>query len=136
MIKKSIIFFGVIIICFILVGWGFNQSSARVENLHEYKVYETKNVEEYIDFINQMNNSKESEIVKIVSNENVLNERVFMVTYKPYEAEQTKYKYNFINIDGQDEYLSTLENLEEKYEIIDVFSNDYRSFYITYREEI
>lgn len=136
MIKKSIIFFGVIIICFILVGWGFNQSSTRVENLHEYKVYETKNVEEYIDFINQMNNSKESEIVKIVSNENVLNERVFMVTYKPYEAEQTKYKYNFINIDGQDEYLSTLENLEEKYEIIDVFSNDYRSFYITYREEI
>ncbi len=136
MIKKSIIFLCVIFMCFILIGYGFKASNVRAENLKEYKVYETKNVEEYIDFINQMNNSKESEIVKIVSNENVLNERAFMVTYKPYEPEQTKYKYNFINIEGQEKYLSTLESLEEKYEIIDVFSNDYRNFYITYREEI
>lgn len=136
MIKKSIIFFIVIFMCFILIGWGFKASTTRAQCLQDYKVYETKNVEEYIDFINQMNNSKESEIVKIVSNENIQNERVFIVTYKPYDAEEQKYKYNFININGQDEYLSNLEKLEEKYEIIDVFSKDYKDFYITYREEI
>lgn len=136
MIKKSIIFFSLIFMCFALIVWGFKGSTARAENLQDYKVYETKNVEEYIDFINQMNNSKESEIVKIVSNENVQNERVFIVTYKPYNLEEPKYKYNFININGQDEYLSNLEKLEEKYEIIDVFSKDYKDFYITYREKI
>ncbi len=134
MIKKCVLFLCVISMCVILTACGLKHGNVRANNLEEYKVYETKSTEEYVEFINQMNESKESEIVKIVSNENNNNEMFFLVTYKPYEEKDKKYKYSFLNIYGQEEYISFLD--ETKYEIVDVFSHDYKNFYVTYREEV
>lgn len=134
MIKKVVLFLSVISMCFIFISCVLNRGNSIASEIEKYKVYETTDTEEYVTFINQINESENLEIIKVISNENNDGKINFIVTYKKSNEIDKRYRYEFVCINGKEEYLSYLDR--EKDKIVDVYSNDYNIFYITYREEI
>ena len=117
----------------------------------DYSFFETKNSEEYLKFLNEIDNSSTHEIVTISNSTYAYRSNgpfnVYTVTYKACEGTKytnAKYEYSLFETNDQQEYLSFLRILSNEYEIVDIsigtfciqYAGPFESFIVTYRKPL
>lgn len=152
--KKRFIFVMCLLVLFTITLCGCTSSTKATETpklLVDYSFFKTENSEEYLNFLNEIDNSNTQEIVAI-SNSSYVHEHtgpfnVYTVTYKVCEDTKdtnTKYEYSLFETENEQEYLLFLDALSDKYEIVDIstgtyafqYTGPYNTFIITYRKPL